>query len=127
MVLCSRNNRENFTIAMRNGWLCKPLVNHEEDDLTPNAFSFVVQGYNYQDTPNFFRDGERITPMRFDHDASELAYYFVVAAPKGCDHQWILETTDYIEPIVSEGRSGRNMQVTPVRRREGYNRWLLTC
>ena len=117
-------SKENFTIAERNGLLCPPFLNNREAHLMPNSVAFVIQGYNYAQTPKIYRDGKKITPLQYAWDSDSMAYYFVVSSPFGLEgSQWILETSDFVEPVVYEGRTYVHMNLTLLRRREGYNRW----
>lgn len=119
---------EDFTIAERDGILCNPKIRNTEDPLLPNSVVFVIQGYNYKETPIIHRDGEKIVPLQYYWDYSSTAYYITVYAPKGlCGSEWILETSDYIKPVVNEGRSGDKITVTTERRRGGFNWWRLSC
>lgn len=97
--------------------------------LQPNSVRIAVQGYNYQDTPIFYRDGKKIVPMEYAWNANILTYYFTLAAPDGvCGNtEWILETYDFVEPIVINQDTNTKFKVLPLRRRHGYNKWLLQC
>lgn len=125
----SGNVKENFTIAKRRGVLCPPLIRRSlEDKLMSNSLIFVIQGYNYKETPKIYRDGKKIVPLQYEWDAESMAYYFTVSAPYGlCDSEWILETSDFVEPVIVEGRSGDLVNVGLLRRREGFNRWSMSC
>jgi hypothetical protein len=129
LVLCSDKTKENFTIAKRTGLFCKPLLSGDSDtNLMPNSITLVIQGYNYKKTPIIYRDGKSIVPLQYSWDYSSMAYYFVVYAPKGtCGHSWILETSDFVEPVVADGRTNENMQVSLIRRRNDFNMWELSC
>ncbi len=120
---------ENFTIAKRHGILCPPLLRKTlEDKLMPNSVVFVIQGYNYAETPILYRDGKKIVPLQYEWNGEAMAYYFTVAAPNGlCGSEWVLETSDFIEPVVNEGRSGEKIDVVLRRRRGGFNKWGLSC
>jgi len=96
--------------------------------LQPNTVRLAIQGYNYQDTPVFFRDGKKIVPMEFAWDSDTLTYFFTLATPNGlCNHDWILETYDFVEPIIIDQDSYKPLKVLAVRRRRGFNRWQLLC
>jgi len=93
----------------------------------PLSVVFVIQGYNYKTTPKIFRDQQLVTPLQYAWDYGNMAYYLTVYAPNGlCGSDWILETSDFVEPIVYEGRSERKMNVTLQRRREDYHKWQLS-
>lgn len=122
------NKRENFTIAEREGVFCNPKISNFEGKLLPNSEVFVIQGYNYKKTPIIYRDGKKIVPLQFFWNSSALAYYFTVYAPEGlCGSEWILETSDFVEPVVNDGRTGKRIKVDVARRREDFNKWLLYC
>ena len=119
-----------MSIALRHGILCKPLLNERtEYHLMPKpAVSIVVQGYNYEDTPVIYRDGQRVTPLEFERNYSSMVYFYMVYAPNGkCNHEWILETTDFVKPVVTDGMTGEDFIVILERRRGGFNRWRLVC
>jgi hypothetical protein len=119
--------REHFTIAERHGLLCDPRMNQTDAYLNPNSISFVVQGYNYQTTPVIIRDGVEITPLQYFWDHNSMAYYFVVYAPKKLDgSEWIIQTYDFVEPVVNDGVSGAPLKVTLLRRRDGFNWWTIS-
>lgn len=123
-----KGKSEDFTIAERNGISCNPTIRDTEGPLLPNSVVFVIQGYNYKETPVIHRDGEKVVPLQYSWDYSSSTYYLTVYAPKGlCGSNWILETSDYIKPVVNEGRSGKEVIVTPERRREDFNWWKLSC
>lgn len=123
-----KGKSEDFTIAERDGIACNPKIRNAEGPLLPNSVVFVIQGYNYKETPVIHRDGEKVVPLQYFWDYSSTTYYFTVYAPKGlCGSNWILETSDYIKPVVNEGRTGQEINVTPERRREDFNWWRLTC
>lgn len=127
IAVCGKN-RENFTIAKRDGLLCRPLMDESDDHILPNSSSIVIQGYNYQDTPKIYRDGKKIVPLKYARDYLSMAYFFVVADPRGfCNSEWLIETTDYVKPVVNDGRSGRFYNVELVRRRNMYNLWSISC
>ncbi len=129
LFLCyfSRKN-ESFTIAERDGVFCNSKIRNTEGDLLPNSVVFVIQGYNYKSTPKFFRDGKDIQPLQYFWDPSATAYYFTLYAPFGvCGSEWILETSDYIMPVVNDGRTGTQLKVDLIRRREDFNRWKIEC
>lgn len=129
-ILYFSGAKEGFTISKRDGRLCKPLLNsHTEANLMqkPNV-SMVVQGYNYKDTPIFYRDGKKITPLEYEWDYRSMAYYFTLYAPNGiCNHQWILQTSDFVEPIVTNGSTNQDFTVNPLKRQEGANQWAIVC
>lgn len=130
LILINKNSIENFTIAKRTGLLCKPLLNkHTENDLMPKPYiSMVIQGYNYAGTPIIYRDGKKVTPLQYEWDYMSMAYYFVLWAPnKKCGSEWILETTDFVKPVVTDGVTGEDFKVDLERRREGFNKWRLVC
>lgn len=123
-----KKNPEDFTIAERNGILCNPKIRNTDGPLLPNSVVFVIQGYNYKETPIIHRDGESVVPLQYSWDYSSSTYYITVYAPKGlCGSEWILETSDYIKPIVNDGRSGNEITVTTERRRGDFNWWRLSC
>ena len=125
---CVTPEKENFTIAQREGVFCNPKISNFEGKLLPNSEVFVIQGYNYKKTPIIYRDGKKIVPLQLFWNPSALAYYFTVYAPEGlCGSEWILETSDFIEPVVNDGRTGKPIKVDLSRRREDFNKWLLYC
>lgn len=122
------SKKENFTLHRRRGGLCPPFLNGRDAHLMPNSIVLVVQDYNYRDSPKVIRDSKPITPLQYSWDYGNMAYYLTVDAPLGlCGSEWILETTDFVEPVVYEGRSNRRLNVTLRRRRDGYHWWLLSC
>ena len=127
-LLVSRARRESFTLHTRDWLLCLPFLNERDAYLMPDSVVFVVQGYNYSDTPRVFRDEEVITPLQYAWDYGNMAYYLTVYAPNGLrGSEWMLETSDFVEPVVYEGRSERKMNVSLRRRRNGYHHWTLSC
>ena len=127
-VFSKKRTREGFTTAFRDGTLCQPLTNNRQNYLMPHAVTFVLEGYNFKDTPIFYRDGKKIAPLTYSWDYREMAYYFDLAAPNGLTgHQWVLETSDYVKPKVTESRSHTVMNVGLMRRRGDFNRWVLSC
>jgi hypothetical protein len=126
--VCLFHRREGFTLHERDGILWPPFLNNRDAYLMPNSVVFVIQGYNYETTPKIFRDGELVTPLQYAWDYANMAYYLTIYAPHGlCDSEWMLETSDFVEPVVFEGRSQRKMNVSLERRRAGYHHWMLTC
>lgn len=128
LLLCKQ--KEYFTISKRDGKLCKPLLNdNTENYLMQHPYvSMVVQGYNYSETPIFYRDGKKITPMDYEYNNTTMAYYFILYAPNGiCNHEWILETSDFVKPIVSNGVTNTDFNVTLERKRGGFNKWKIEC
>ncbi len=102
------------------------------DALMPNSIRLAIGGYNYQETPKFFRNGKEIVPLEYSRDSDNLMYYFTLAVPYGespCSSniEWVMETYDFVEPTVVNRDSNKNMKVLPLRRRRGYNRWSLVC
>ena len=127
LCIASIGKREGFTLHERDGLLCPPFLNNRDAEIMPRSVVFVVQGYNYQETPKIFRDGQLVTPLQYAWDYANMAYYLTVYAPNDLDgSEWILETYDFVEPVVHEGRSERKMNVDLQRRRNGYHKWLLT-
>jgi hypothetical protein len=128
MWMGSGNKGENFTIAERDGILCNPTIRNTEEPLLPNSAVFLIQGYNYKETPSIYRNGEKIVPLQFFWDYSSMVYYFTVHAPNGiCGSEWRLVTSDYVKPVVNNGRTGEEITVTSERRRGGFNWWKLSC
>ena len=119
---------EHFSIAERDGVLCYPFLNNREAWLMPNSIVFVIQGYNYATTPVIIRDRKEIVPLQYAWDYRSMAYYFVVSAPRGLEgSEWILQTSDFVEPIVNEGRTGARLNVGLLRRRDQYNWWSISA
>lgn len=126
LVLSSRKKKDNFTIAERDGVFCDPRIRNTEAKLLPNSEVFILQGYNYKETPKIYRDGEKIVPLQYFWDYSSTAYFFTVYAPKGLNgSEWIIETSDYVMPVVNDGRSGKRLDVKLERRRDEFNKWKL--
>ena len=126
-IYSNRSTKEGFTTSFQHGWLCHPLINEDQESILPDHTTFVVEGYNYQETPVVYRDGKKIVPLQYSWDYTSMAYYIMVAAPGGADqHQWVLETYDYVEPKVTTGETLMPVKVDLMRRRNGFNRWLLT-
>ena len=123
------SKKESFSIAKRFGSECDPQDQDPTDAyLMPKSIVFTINGYNYQETPIIMRDAQKITPLQYAWDNNMMTYFITVYAPNGlCGSEWILETSDYVKPIVTEARSGKIMNVNIERRREGYNHWSLTC
>jgi len=122
------NKREGFTTHERDGVLCPPFLNGIDEHLLPPSVVFVVQGYNYKDTPKIYRDGQLVTPLQYAWDYANMTYFLVVSAPFGlCDSMWILETTDFVKPLVFEGRTAKRMTVELERRRNDFHKWSLSC
>jgi len=119
------SKRENFTIAEREGVLCNPIFTSAETILFPNSKSFTVQGYIYKETPIVYRNGKKIVPLNFKVDSNSLVYYFTVYAPEGSNSEWILETSDFIEPLINDGNTGKRVKVDLVRRRQDFNKWRM--
>lgn len=127
--------KEKFTVHQVDSPTCIPSTeslpfNSDKMNvvLQPNTVRIAIQGYNYQESPVFFRDGKKILPMEYAWNADTLTYFFTLAAPNGvCNHEWILETYDFVEPIVVNQDTYKKLQVLPIRRRLGYNRWQLLC
>ena len=125
-VIRKTRYRESFVVIKETGDVCPPYFNESaerEDDVA----SLIVHGYNYITEPLIYRDGNKITPLRYSWDYREMAYYFDVAAPDGMGaHKWIIQTSDYVKPIIhvldTDGDTKKAM-VTLMRRREGYNVW----
>jgi hypothetical protein len=122
LFLITKVTVEKFTIAERHGILCNPI--RKLSPLTPNSISLIMQGYNYDETPKIYRDGIKIIPFQFSRDSQAQIYYFTLAAPNGaCNHNWMIETSDFVEPVVSNGENGNRAKVTLLRRRGGFNQW----
>lgn len=130
LLLCAWlvNKREGFTMHERDGLLCPPFLNNADEHLMPRSVVFVVQGYNYKDTPKIYRDNQLVVPLQYAWDYANVTYFLVVSAPNGlCGSSWILETTDFVKPIVFEGRTTKLMNVQLERRRNDFHKWSLSC
>ena len=128
IIVVMSTKKEGFTLHKIDGLLCKPFLNGNDAYLMPDSVVFVIQGYNYSETPKIFRDDKLVVPLQYAWDYSDMAYYMTIYAPKGlCESEWILETSNFVEPVVYEGRSERKLNVTLKRRRNGFHKWALTC
>jgi len=103
---CSR--KEGFPDGKRIEMPC-PTVNTWEKDLLPLTVIFVVQGYNYNRQPRFYRDGLPLIPIGLNHDWANLTYYYTIQVPDGrehlLDHVWEIWTENEIRPRITEGYS----------------------
>lgn len=107
--------------------MCYPFLDHREDWLLPDSQVFVIQGYNYQNTPKIYRDGRIITPLQYARDYGNMIYYFAVYAPNGlCGSQWMVETSDNVKPLVNDGRTCSSLSVDSAQE-AGYHRWVISC
>lgn len=120
--------RENFTITEIDHKPCMYPIQEVDDDLLPNSTLLTLSDYNYLETPVIYRDGKKITPLNFYRDYVDMLYYFTVNSPKGvCGHTWTIETSDFVEPVVSDGRSNKQLSVSLEERADGHNLWKITC
>jgi len=108
------------------------------------AVRWTVSGYNYQDTPIFYRDGKKIVPLEYAWNSDGMTYYFTLASEgeSGCAGSerspegtptpegrsaWVLSTFDHVQPTVTDQDTLRELVVTPIRRRHGFNLWSVSC
>ena len=122
-----------MAVTLRDSSLqCRPYDNINSTGLPPSTI-FVVEGYNYQGPLTIYRDGQKIVPLQYVWDYKGMVYYVTVASPNGvCGHEWVLETYDFVEPVVhavtsSELDNSTLMTVDVLRRRMGFNKWSLRC
>jgi hypothetical protein len=114
-----------FEIAKRRELVC-PTVTQREHSLMPRALIFVIQGYTYKDTPIIYKDGKKVIPLQYDWDEINFTYYLTVDGGKGLDdNQWVIELSDFVEPIVTEGYSQRKLTTTLIDDKEDHYLWLL--
>lgn len=117
-------SQENFTVHSVNKKGCYTNLNTINDGILPKSVHVIVSGYNYQSTPIFYRDGKKITPLEFSYDYKNMQYFFTLASPLAPrEHEWILETYDFVEPSVFNQDTISAQQIIPIRRRHGYNKW----
>ena len=101
-------------------------VTEREHSLMPRALIFVIQGYTYKDTPIIYKDGKKVTPLQYDWDEINFTYYLTVDGGTGLDdNEWVIELSDFVEPIVTEGYSQRRLITTFMDGREDHYLWLL--
>jgi len=116
---------ESFAIAERDGRPC-PQTNNTEAYLMPNSIVLVIMGYNYAETPRIMRDGRYIMPLQYTWDYTNMTYRFVVEAPKGLSgSSFVIETSDFVKPVVFEGRHLKELQVTSLEKEDGRNKWSI--
>lgn len=102
-------NKERFTVARRDYLLC-PYIRTDDEKLLPNTVVFVIQGYNYTDTPIIYRGLNAVVPMQYFWDSDSMTYYLTVASPRGlCSDRWTIQTSEDVRPIVTEGYSKKQM------------------
>ncbi len=137
--LYAKYKREGFTVHLENKPQCIIPIEETTDNinvpLQPNTVRWAVTGYNYQEVPIFYRDEEKIEPIEYAWNSNGMTYYFTLAAPEGpLGSRWVMSTFDYVQPRVVDqgpliGLSGgpevgmRELDVSLVRRRYGYNLW----
>lgn len=118
--------RENFTTHQIEEKACVTRNDVNKDILSSPFIRLAVQGYNYQSMPIFFRDGKKITPMESSYSHKDMTYNFTLMSPKESkEHQWILETYDFVQPIVTNLDTFERCEVILQRRRFGFNRWII--
>jgi hypothetical protein len=94
--------------------------------MPPGTAIFTIQGYNYEEPIIIQRDGVRITPLQYLWNHNTMTYYITVAAPDGIlNHDWQIQTSDFVEPVVNDGITGLPVQVSLLRRRYRFNDWSL--
>ena len=130
-IIWNSNDKESFSVGSRNFRLC-PTITDREHNIMPRAIVFVVQGYNYTDTPIVYRDGKAVTFLQYYWDATDFTYYITVdglsADPKQwCAHQWTIETSEFVKPVVTEGYSGIELNVKSIAQKDGHNLWNISC
>jgi hypothetical protein len=120
--------REGFELAKRFNAVC-PIYQPEDIKSMPRtSFPMVITGYNYVENPIIYRDGSQITPEQFFRDGNGMAYYMTVYAPRGaCNHEWMVETSDYVKPNVANGIGGKFFKVSLLEMRDGHNLWKVDC
>ena len=89
---------------------------------------FIISGFNYQFNPKLYRDDKPIIPLKFARDYVDMLYFYTVEAPFGvCKHEWIVETYDFVKPVVYNGREGVELEVSLLERADGKNKWMVKC
>ena len=134
----------NFQIDQKNYRLCPTVTVRDQEEnnglLNNKAVVFVIQGYNYSDTPKILRDDDYILPLQYNWDYTNATYYITMDSTGGnipstsfCKTRWILETSDDVKPVVTEGYSQRRLNVRRVKHynQQRYNvhtyAWKISC
>lgn len=129
----SKRKGEFFTIHKVEERPCIQPVHQVDDDLLPHSLLLIVSGYNYTDNPKIYRDDKLIVPLKFARDYVEMLYYYTVECPlctttsDGCKHFWIVETYDFVKPVVYNGRLAKEFKVELLERASGRNKWSVEC
>ena len=133
-----RRRLEKFTVHEKSGCTkitptdqLPPTSDRMNVVLQPGSVRLAVQGYNYQEEPAFYPHtgtdsadefAEKITPIEYARDSDDLTYFFTLPYSA----KWIMETFDFVQPTVINQDTGKKLTVQPLRRRHGYNRWLIS-
>lgn len=119
---------EQFTVHQVEEPPCISPIHQVDDYLLPHSALFVISGYNYIDNPKIYRDGKVLVPLKFARDYVDMLYYYTVESPYGvCKHTWIVETSDFIKPLVINGREAKELKVDLLERADGKNKWSVEC
>lgn len=119
--------REKFTIHKVDLPPCIPKIQQVGKYLLPHSAMFIISGFNYTENPKIYRDGKMVIPLQFSRDYVDMLYFYNVDAPLDiCMHEWIVETYDYVKPLVYSGDATR-YKVDLIDRLPGKIRWLVRC
>jgi hypothetical protein len=128
IYLYLRDGTETFTIHKVIPEPCMAPICQVDDYLLPHSALFVVSGFNYQDNPKIYRDDKLIIPLKFARDYVDMLYFYTIESPLDiCKHEWIVETSDFVEPVVINGRTAQTLSVTLLERASGKNKWSVKC
>lgn len=129
----SKGKSELFTIHKVEEQPCIQPVKQVDDDLLPHSLLLIISGYNYTQNPKIYRDDKPIVPLKFARDYVEMLYYYTVECPlctttlDGCKHSWIVETYDFVKPVVYNGREAKEFKVELLERASGKYKWSVEC
>lgn len=110
-----------------NRYACCP---ENQDNLpTPleNLLIFEVNGYIYRTVPDWFDGyGNRMMTLQFSADARNMYYKFTFyksLTPSESNSHYYMSTSDDVFPVIIDGVTGREMNVTREDKHNGYTTW----
>jgi hypothetical protein len=114
--------KESFEIAKRDSILC-PIKEEKQYSILPPYYKvLIVQDQNYEDVPKFYRNGVRISPLKFSWNSDELTYYFVIQYLP--DYSYKIRVSENVEPLITDG-DGYRVPLRQIRNSKYYEYSLL--
>ena len=108
-------------MELRKNIFC-PFVTNREHNLFSQPIVLVIQGFNYNLTPEIYKNGIYQTPLQYYWDANNMTYYISLSDNLKINN-WVIKTSNNVKPIITEGYSQQQLKLSFKNSSYGFYIW----